>query len=62
MLGAIDLLVNVGDWNDDGHGDFMTRRGNGAMMLYRGRGDDTFAAPVQAADGWGAVGLVDSPR
>ncbi len=57
-LGSIDLLLNVGDWDDDGHGDFMTRRTSGAMMLYRGRGRDTFAAPVKAADGWGEVELV----
>ncbi len=52
-LGSIDLLLNVGDWNGDGHGDFMTRRDNGAMMLYRGAGDDTFAAPVEGRGGVG---------
>ncbi|QIK65574.1 hypothetical protein G7072_03790 [Nocardioides sp. HDW12B] len=57
-LGEVDVLLNVGDWDGDGHGDFMTRRPAGAVLLYRGRGDDTFAAPVRAAEGWSGVDLL----
>ncbi len=57
-LGEIDVLLNVGDWDGDGHGDFMTRRPSGAVLLYRGRGDDTFAGPVKAAEGWSGVDLL----
>ncbi len=57
-LDGINLLLNVGDWNGDGRGDFMTRRSSGAMMFYAGRGRNRFAAPVVAAADWSRVGLV----
>ena len=51
-LRRTNLLLNVGDWDGDGHGDVMTRRASGAMWLYAGKGRDRFAAPVVAATGW----------
>ena len=51
-LRRTNLLLNVGDWNGDGHGDLMARRASGAMWLYAGRGGDRFAAPAVAATGW----------
>ena len=51
-LRRTNLLLNVGDWDRDGHGDFMIRRSSGAMWLYAGRGRDRFAAPTVAATGW----------
>ena len=51
-LRRTNLLLNVGDWNGDGHGDVMTRRASGAMWLYAGRGRDRFAGPTVAATGW----------
>ena len=57
-LNGIDLLLNVGDWNGDGRGDFMTRGLRGTVRLYAGRGRGRFAAPAVAATGWDRVGLV----
>ena len=57
-LGGVDALLNVGDWDRDGYGDFMTRSGTGALTLYRGIGNDQFAAPVQIGSGWDTVRLV----
>jgi len=57
-LNRINLLLNVGDWNGDGRGDFMTRRLSGAMRFYAGRGQNRFAAPTVAASDWSRVGLV----
>ena len=51
-LRRTNLLLNVGDWDRDGHGDVMTRRASGAMWLYAGRGRDRFASPTVAATGW----------
>jgi hypothetical protein len=57
-----DLVLNVGDWNGDGHGDVMTRAASTGRMYFRaGDGRSHFAAPVQAAQGgkrWGKIGLI----
>jgi hypothetical protein len=51
-----DLLLNVGDWNSDGHGDVMTRHAaTGRMTLHAGRGRSRFAAPVDTGRRWGHV-------
>lgn len=54
-LDHVNLLLGVGDWNGDGHGDFMTRRRNGSVWFYAGTGHSQFAAPTRAAVSWGAV-------
>ncbi len=54
-----NLVLNVGDWNGDGHGDLMTRSAKtGRMFLRAGNGRGGFAAPVSAGTGWGGVRLV----
>jgi hypothetical protein len=59
VLDGINLLLNVGDWDADGRGDVMYRvASTGAMVLRRGLGNDRFAAPVVAAQGWNGVTLV----
>jgi hypothetical protein len=50
-LSDADLVLSVGDWNGDKHGDFMARRG-GEMSFYAGNGKDGFAPPVSAGQGW----------
>lgn len=53
-----DLVLNVGDWNGDGHGDVLTRQTSaGSMLLRAGDGNGGFAAPVVAAKGWASVRL-----
>ncbi len=41
-------VISVGDWNRDGHSDFVTRsRSTGLLYLYRGNGRGRFAAPLK---------------
>ena len=40
-----DLLLNAGDFDGDGHGDVIMRRGIGSLWLYRGRGTGRLADP-----------------
>ena len=54
-----NVVLNVGDWNGDGHGDLITRSASNGSMLFRaGDGKGGFAAPVVAATGWGGVRLL----
>jgi uncharacterized protein with LGFP repeats len=55
-----NLLLNVGDWNGDGHNDLLSRRAStGDLMFHAGRrGGAGFAAPVRAGTGWNSVELV----
>lgn len=54
-----NLVLNVGDWNHDGHGDVMTRSASTGNMTFRaGNGRRSFAAPVLAGKGWGSVRLI----
>jgi hypothetical protein len=54
-----NLVLNVGDWNGDGHGDVITRGAStGDLLLRAGDGRGGFAAPVVAGRGWGQVALV----
>lgn len=56
---GMNLLLNVGDWNGDGIGDFMARqKSDGALLLYLGLGGTRFASPVKAGSGWNSVSLV----
>ena len=56
---SANLVLNVGDWNGDGHGDLMTRSARtGRMYLRSGDGRGRFAAPVLAGTGWSGVRLV----
>jgi hypothetical protein len=58
-LDDANVLLNVGDWNGDGHGDVMTRSAaNGGLYLLAGNGRDGFAAPVLAGKGFGSVRLL----
>ena len=58
-LKGINLLLNVGDWNGDGHGDVMTRDASSGVLSFRaGLGSNQLADPVNAATGWGRVSLV----
>lgn len=54
-----NLILNVGDWNGDGHGDLMTRSARtGRIYLRAGNGRGGFASPVLAGTGWGSVRLL----
>ena len=55
FLPNANLLLNVGDWDGNGIGDFMARLTNGRLYLYRGKGNGQFY-PAQlmttGAGGW----------
>jgi N-acetylmuramoyl-L-alanine amidase-like protein/VCBS repeat protein len=54
-----NALLNVGDWDRDGFGDFMARSGtDGGLYLFRGNGQGQFAAPVLVGAGFRGVRLL----
>jgi hypothetical protein len=57
-----DLVLNVGDWNGDGHGDLFTRSASLGKMYFRaGLGRSRFDEPVQAFRGgrhWRRIELI----
>lgn len=54
-----DTLLNVGDWDRDGHGDMIIRNAkNAELLLIRGLGNNRFAAPTVIGNGWSGVGLL----
>ncbi len=56
---GLDKVMVVGDWDGDGYVDTMARRrSTGAMWLYRGKADGTFAKPVGGWTGWSRRGAV----
>ena len=58
-LTGSNALLNVGDWDRDGFGDFMTRlRSDGNLYLYRGNGQGQFAPPVPIGTGFKGVRLL----
>src|SRR5699024_4049735 len=42
----------MGDFSGNGTTDLALRNAQGHLLLYRGRGDNTFASPVQIGHGW----------
>lgn len=57
-LSGANTILNVGDWDRDGLGDFMTRQSDGTLLLYRGDGQGHFAAPITLAPGFNTVKLL----
>ncbi len=56
-----NALLNVGDWDRDGHGDIVIRNASTARLeLIRGLGNNRFAAPVVIGTGWSRVGLLSA--
>ncbi|NGN91814.1 hypothetical protein G5C66_03540 [Nocardioides sp. KC13] len=54
-LTSATALMNAGDWNRDGKGDFLAKMSDGTVRLYRGYGTGKFASPVTIASGLGTV-------
>jgi hypothetical protein len=57
-LSSATMLLNVGDWDGDGHGDLVTRTSTGALFLRLGNGAGSFGAPTQIGSGFDKVGLL----
>src|SRR5699024_5187252 len=47
-----DSAWSMGDFSGNGTTDLALRNAQGHLLLYRGRGDNTFASPVQIGHGW----------
>ncbi|TIC87904.1 hypothetical protein E8D34_06285 [Nocardioides sp. GY 10113] len=58
-LSTAKVLLNAGDWDRDGFGDFLTRRGEN-LYLYRGAGKGTFEEPVLLTSNLGGVQMLAS--
>lgn len=59
VVATADLLLNVGDWDGDKHGDVMTRSAeSGDIYLRKGDGEGHFGQPVRAGEGWGAISSI----
>lgn len=52
---GMDLLLNAGDLNSDGHGDVLARSTDGTLNLYPGNGTGALGAPVVIGGGWNAI-------
>lgn len=59
-LTSATALMNAGDWNRDGKGDFLAKMSDGSVRLYRGYGTGKFASPVTIATGLGTVSVIDA--
>ncbi|SDK22793.1 Repeat domain-containing protein [Nocardioides sp. YR527] len=59
-LAGATALMNAGDWNRDGKGDFLAKMSDGSVRLYRGYGTGKFTSPVTIATGLGSVGVMDA--
>jgi N-acetylmuramoyl-L-alanine amidase/FG-GAP-like repeat len=58
-LASVNKVLNVGDWDRDGHGDIVTRKStNGALELRRGNGKGKFANPTTLSGGFASVGML----
>ncbi|GAA2125512.1 FG-GAP repeat domain-containing protein [Glycomyces algeriensis] len=54
--GGYDAITGVGDFNRDGHADFITRRkSDGALFLYPGNGAGGTGARKQIGTGWNSM-------
>jgi len=52
------ILLNVGDWNNDGRADLITGPGNGKLYLRPGRGDGTFGPGILMSSGFSGISLL----
>lgn len=59
-LTSATTLMNAGDWNRDGKGDFLAKMSDGSVRLYRGYGTGKFTSPVTIATGLGTVSVIDA--
>jgi hypothetical protein len=56
--GGYDAVTAVGDFNRDGHADFLARRkSDGVLFLYPGNGAGGHGTRVQVGTGWNAMNI-----
>lgn len=59
--GSFTWLASPGDVNGDRRTDLVARRGDGALLLYYGRGDAGFSSAVQIGSGWNVITAIATP-
>ncbi|WP_112140243.1 FG-GAP repeat domain-containing protein [Glycomyces dulcitolivorans] len=55
---VMNAVVSVGDFNGDGHVDWIARHTNGNLYLYKGNGAGTYTSSSVAGTGWGGMDLL----
>ncbi len=58
VLADAKALLNVGDWDRDGYGDFIINNADQALYLFRGNGQGGFSGPYLVASGMGGIRLL----
>lgn len=59
--GAMNAILQPGDFNGDGRSDIMARDGAGVLWLYPGNGAGGLGTRVQVATGWSGMTAIITP-
>jgi hypothetical protein len=55
---VMNAVAAVGDFNGDGHVDWVARHSNGSLYLYAGNGKGSYASSKVIGSGWGGMDLI----
>ncbi|NUQ88603.1 MAG: VCBS repeat-containing protein [Glycomyces artemisiae] len=55
---VMNAVAATGDFNGDGHPDWVARHTNGSLYLYKGNGAGTYSALVKVGSGWGGMNII----
>ncbi|GAA1675876.1 hypothetical protein GCM10009830_23160 [Glycomyces endophyticus] len=55
---VMNTIAAVGDFNGDGHVDWVARHTNGSLYLYKGNGAGTYTGSVVIGTGWGGMDII----
>ncbi|PRY59224.1 FG-GAP repeat domain-containing protein [Glycomyces artemisiae] len=55
---VMNAVASVGDFNGDGHVDWVARHSNGSLYLYAGNGKGSYSSSKVIGTGWGGMDLI----
>ncbi|WP_112139542.1 FG-GAP repeat domain-containing protein [Glycomyces dulcitolivorans] len=55
---VMNAVASVGDFNGDGHVDWVARHANGSLYLYAGNGKGSYSSSKVIGSGWGGMDLI----
>ncbi|PRY59222.1 FG-GAP repeat domain-containing protein [Glycomyces artemisiae] len=55
---VMNAVAAVGDFNGDGHVDWVARHANGNLYLYKGNGAGSYSASAVIGTGWGGMDVI----
>ncbi|GAA1693253.1 hypothetical protein GCM10009830_46320 [Glycomyces endophyticus] len=55
---VMNAVASVGDFNGDGHADWVARHTNGSLYLYKGNGAGTYTSSSVVGSGWNGMDLL----